>query len=132
LTTRISHIPEYRVVVPGKAVSFRSPNAGAYKRRVAMLARRVFARPCSQEHVQFLIDYFHADRRRMDVDNIAKAVMDALNAIAYRDDRQVRVVHAQAHYTGDTFVLPEGPADLVKPLAMYPEYLFLRVRAVSD
>jgi hypothetical protein len=57
--------------------------------------------------------------------------MDALNAIAYRDDRQVHVVRAQAHFTGDTFVLPEGSADLVKPLATYPEYLFLRVRAAD-
>jgi hypothetical protein len=67
--------------------------------------------------VQFLVDYFHAERRRMDMDNIVKAVLHALNGIAYRDDRQVHVVRAQAHFTGDTFVLPEGPADLVKSLA---------------
>src|SRR5262249_23929560 len=76
----VSRTPEYRIVIPGKAESFRSPNAAQYKRKVAALARRIFHRPCRQE-VQFLVDYFHAERRRMDMDNIVKAVMDWVNGI---------------------------------------------------
>ena len=32
---------------------------------------------------------YHGDRRRRDVDNVAKAVMDAMNGVGYDDDSQV-------------------------------------------
>jgi len=126
---RISRIPEYQIVVPGRAVSFRSPSAPAYKRIVAALAKRVFKQPLRGELVEFRIDYFHADRRRMDVDNVAKTILDALNKIAYRDDQQVRLVSVRAHSLATPLHIPGGPADLVKPLRQHSFYVFLRVRA---
>jgi Holliday junction resolvase RusA-like endonuclease len=123
--------PEYRIVVPGRAVSFRSPSASAYKRTVAALAKRVFKQPLKGQLVEFLIDYFHADKRRMDMDNVAKTVLDALNTIAYRDDQQVRLVSARAHSLAAPLRIWGGPADLVKPLQKHSFYVFLRVRAPS-
>jgi Holliday junction resolvase RusA-like endonuclease len=41
----------------------------------------------------------YKDKRRKDVDNIAGAVMDALNGIAYADDEQVFDLHSVKVYS---------------------------------
>ena len=128
MTTYQSRGIEYRIVVPGRAVSFRSPNASTYKDRVRCLGLVVFRRPLDGDRLVFLIDYFHRHRRRFDMDNVAKAVMDALTGVAYGDDIQVGSVTARAHFVGDILKIQRGPADLIKPLADYSEYLFVRVR----
>src|SRR6266446_9106923 len=126
--TRIIRATEYRFVIPGPAISFRSPKSGSYKRLVRRIAKGVFpSRVSSLPQVVFL-DYFHRSRRRVDVDNVAKCVLDALNGLAYKDDQQVRVQATEAHDLRESFILPVGPVDLIKPLRSYPEYLFVRVR----
>jgi len=47
---------------------------------------------------------FRAQRWPGDLDNLVKAVLDALNGIAWRDDRQIRELHAAL----ETGVLVEG------------------------
>ena len=126
--TRIERIPEYRIVVPGKAVSFRSPHARDYKKRVRRVARRVIPRAATDSKVEVRIDYFHESKRRFDMDNVAKCVIDALTGIAYEDDKQVRLQDAQAHSLTEVVYLEDGPVDLVKPLVEHNEYLFVRVR----
>ena len=119
--------PEYRVVVPGRAVSFRSPRARAYKKLIGDIARGVFSQPLSDSTINIHIDYFHTRRRRMDMDNVAKCVLDALTGVAYVDDRQVRLQAASAHWLQVPVYIEGGPVDLVKPLANYDEYLFIRL-----
>lgn len=121
-------ILEYRIVVPDRAISFRSQQASAYKRRVRNAARRVFPSPASNRIVSVLIDYFHTKPRRVDVDNVAKCILDALNGIAYVDDRQVTIERATAHSLQSVVHIPGGPVDVVKPLARLQEYVFIRVR----
>ncbi len=128
--TRVTHAVERRFVVPGRAVSFRSPSADAYKRQVRAIARRIFpGRPTSRP-IDVFVDYFHATRRRVDMDNVAKCILDSLNGIAYVDDRQVRRQTAQSYDLRSSVILGAGPVDLVKPLLRHSEYLFVRVRDV--
>ena len=122
--------PEYRIVIPGKAVSFRSPKSGDYKKLIQQAARVIFAKPIVGDIDEVRLDYFHLSRRRMDMDNIAKCVLDALNGIAYVDDRQVRLQTAEAHSLTSVVLITHGVVDLIKPLAQYDEYLFIRVREV--
>ena len=42
--------------------------------------------------------------KKPDIDNIIKAVLDALNGIAYKDDTQVVQVMAQKKYADKAFV----------------------------
>jgi Holliday junction resolvase RusA-like endonuclease len=118
---------EHRLVVPGQAISFRSPLAQSYKRRVARIARSQFARPLTGSTVEVRIDYFYAGRRRFDPDNVAKCILDGLNRIAYVDDRQVKLQSADAHCVDGTIYLHDVPVDLVKPLERYREYVFIRI-----
>jgi len=88
---RIYSTPEYRLVVPGRAISFRSSKCKEYKRLIRRAARPLFPKPLPGPRVTVKLDYFHTERRRVDMDNVAKCVLDALNGIAYVDDRQVRL-----------------------------------------
>lgn len=38
------------------------------------------------------VDYVPLDKRRRDIDNVAKTIMDSLNGVAWRDDSQVDIV----------------------------------------
>src|SRR5205814_500998 len=113
---------EYRFVVPGRAISFRSPLASAYKTRIAEISSEVISSPIAVP-VEVRIDYFHSRRRRVDVDNVTKAVLDGMNGIAYLDDRLATYAHTRAHRLDDVLFLPEGPIDLIKPLASFSEYV---------
>jgi Holliday junction resolvase RusA-like endonuclease len=129
---QLHKFPEYRLVLPGKAVSFRSPKAGVYKSLIQDAAHRIFVKPIAGDIVEVRLDYFHLSRRRMDMDNIAKCVLDALNGIAYVDDRQVRLQSAEAYSLASVIRITQGVVDLIKPLAQHEEYLFIRVREVDD
>ena len=123
--------PEYRVVIPGRAVSFRSPQAKDYKELIQSMAQNIFSQPLSDQTIDVRIDYFHTSRRRVDMDNVAKCVLDALNGVAYVDDRHVRLQAATAYWLQVPVRIEGGPVDLIKPLARYDDYLFIRVRGYS-
>jgi len=124
------HAVERRFVVPGRAVSFRSPLALRYKRRVRQIAQASFVRDPPTGQLDVFVDYFHRSQRRMDMDNIAKCILDALNGIAHVDDRQVRRQSSHGHDLTERIILSGGPVDLIKPLAVHSEYVFVRVREV--
>jgi Holliday junction resolvase RusA-like endonuclease len=130
---RIHHgSPEYRIVIPGKAISFRSPQAKKYKEIINNISKRIIPNPIIGNTVEIRLDYFHINKRLMDMDNIAKCVLDALTGIAYVDDRQVILQAATAHSLASIIIITNGIVDLIKPLAQYEEYLFIRVRNVID
>ncbi len=126
MTTHRSN-PEYRIVIPGKAASFRSPKARAYRKAIRQRARRLFPRPLPYEIIDVRMDYFHMGRRRVDMDNVAKCVLDALTGVAYADDKVVRLQTSAAYPLDQPVRLPGGPVDLIKPLARHNEYLFIRI-----
>jgi Holliday junction resolvase RusA-like endonuclease len=74
------------------------------------------------------MDYFYMRKRRVDMDNVAKCVLDALNGIAYIDDRYVRLQSTCAYQLREPQHIKSGPIDIIKPLARYNEYLFVRIR----
>lgn len=131
MTTLIENVAEYRFFVPGKAESFRSPKATLYKRKVRREARRVLKKPLQGFELNVILDYFHIAARRFDMDNVAKCVLDALNGIAYEDDRAVRWQTSASHFVGEPLLIPGGPIDLVKPLKQHDVYLFVRIRSHS-
>ena len=88
------------IVVPGRPVPKGRPRVvrgHAYtpaatvvaEHRIAFLARAVGARPIECP-VAVRAEFFFKDgRARADIDNLAKLVLDALNGVAFKDDRQV-------------------------------------------
>jgi Holliday junction resolvase RusA-like endonuclease len=127
----ILHNREYRFIVAGKAESFRTAAAPKYKAKVAQAASMVFAEPLANQMVEIRIDYFHLQSRRMDMDNVAKCIMDALTGIAYQDDKQVSSQRSSSHHLRKLFRLNDEPVDIIKPLKDYDEYVVVRVREVN-
>ena len=80
--------------------------------------------------MEIRIDYFHCRKRNFDMDNVAKAVIDALSKIAFYDDKQARLQSAEGHWLGGGYVVYNGPLDLIKPLRKYDEYTFIRIRHI--
>lgn len=87
-------------VVPGPPVPLQRARRGAggrfytpraskvYKDKVGWLARQAGVR-CLKGPVRLTVAVWVPDARRRDVDNVAKACMDALTGIAWQDDSQV-------------------------------------------
>lgn len=62
--------------------------------------------------VVMTIDFYNGNRRRRDLDNMAKLVLDALNGIAYADDHQVvelnlRKIHTTPEHARTVITLTE-------------------------
>jgi Holliday junction resolvase RusA-like endonuclease len=124
----VERLPEYRFVVPGKPESFSSPMALEYKRLVRREARKVLRKPLVGGEINVILDYFHATERRFDMDNVSKCILDALNGVAYKDDRSVRWQTSVSHFVGEPLWIEGGPVDLVKPLKRHDAYVFVRLR----
>ena len=62
----------------------------------AFLAMRGLA-PLTEDLV-VTIDFYLPDRRRRDLDNLSKAVLDACNRIVYQDDQQIVELHLTKSY----------------------------------
>ena len=58
--------------------------------------RKCKCRWCATEYALTIHAHF-PDLRTRDLDNVAKSIADALNSIAYRDDRQVCELHVYRH-----------------------------------
>jgi hypothetical protein len=63
----------------------------------------------------------------MDMDNVSKCILDALNGLAYADDKQVGLHKATDHDLSQWVSLSDS-VDLVKPLAEHDEYIIVRIR----
>lgn len=124
----VTRAREWRLIIPGRAYSFRSPDAGGYKTRVAQIARKVFPEPLTCG-VRVSLDYFHRGNRRMDMDNVSKCVLDALNEVGYLDDRQVEAQSSREHDLRNIVRLSDA-VDVVKPMRDHAEYVLVRIREV--
>lgn len=72
-------------VVKGRAFT---PKATAECERAIKLAARKMPKLSGHVSVQIFLTY--KSRVRPDLDNAAKTVLDALNGVAYEDDKQIR------------------------------------------
>ena len=92
-------------IVPGRPVpkgrprvvrghAFTPAATVAAERKIALIARIAGARPIGGP-VSIRAIFIFADRRtRGDVDNLSKLALDALNGVAFKDDRQVVRLYA--------------------------------------
>ena len=94
-------LPIYSFAVPGPPVPKQRPRRNAsgvwytptrtkrYEAKVAWCARSAGLSAPLTGPVRLEILLWLSDRRRRDVDNIAKSIVDGLNRIAWADDSQV-------------------------------------------
>lgn len=91
----------YKIIVPGRPVPKGRPRfnryTGAvytpqktieYENRVFFTAKQVIKEPLKGSVSVEIKVYTTA--KSMDIDNVAKSILDGLNGIAYKDDKQVK------------------------------------------
>ena len=122
---------EFLLVIPGRARSFSSPVAADYAGRIRSIAQQWIKAPFEANDIEVRLDYFHTGNRRVDMDNISKLVLDALNGVAYGDDLQVRIQASRAHRVDEVAWIGREVFDIVKPLEELDEYLVVRVSSAD-
>ena len=98
-----------RFEVPGEPRSKGRPRVtqrGTYTPKETLVAERIVRdawRATGEEPFRFQllveIDFYNGNKRRRDLDNMAKLVLDALNKEAYDDDNQVVELNLRKFYT---------------------------------
>ena len=100
--------PRFRIWIEGKPQSSHK-NAAAlarYKASIRKVASTVVSKPIRSPRVDIEIWFYASHLSRADVDNVIKPVLDALNGVAYQDDRQVRSVRVVAFPKDDHIGIP--------------------------
>jgi len=97
---------QIKIVIPGRPVPKGRPRFGrggnvytpkrtrGYEELVGWYAKQCMTEPL-EGNVALHIKAYVANNIFPDLDNIAKAIMDGLNGVAYKDDRQVMCLTVQ-------------------------------------
>ncbi len=96
-----------RLWIEGRPQSFRKNKASTsrYLERIKNAASALIPAPTESTRLDVEI-FFETERSlRADVDNVIKPILDALQGIAYLDDRQVRSVKVTALPSGEPYRL---------------------------
>lgn len=83
-------------VVRGRAYT---PKETVAAEKLVAAAYREASEHLFEHNVVVSIDFFNGNRRRRDIDNMAKLVMDALNGVAFVDDFQVVELNLRKFFT---------------------------------
>lgn len=102
---------EYRIVVPGRPKPKErprfSPRSGRAFTPKTTLDYEAYVRECSAGIVTepfegnaltFIVDVYFKQRNHGDLDNYVKIAQDALNKVAYRDDKQIKHMEGHLHF----------------------------------
>lgn len=74
----------------GKAVTFTPERTKAWEQVVAQYARMHWkGEPDGDGYWEVCLSFYRKSNRKADLDNLSKAVLDALNGIVWEDDKQV-------------------------------------------
>ena len=125
--------PEFEFQVQGPAVSAQAKN----RRRltdwamcVTAAARAAWPRdkPLMTGDVEVYISEFSQAATR-DRDNMAKPILDALQGVAYANDRQVKSVHIEWCDIGGAYVVRYMSPVVAAALSAGKEFIWVRVMA---
>ena len=87
-------VPKGRPRLGRDSHTYTPPRTKAYEKKVATIAKlAMLGRPPFEFSVSVTIYAFIKGRRRIDWDNIAKSITDAMNKIVYEDDSQIDEAH---------------------------------------
>ncbi len=126
---------DFVVVGIPRTAQTKSPKSREdWKQKVAQAARSRWpvGQPPFSADVKVTIIYFYEDITFIDVDAIAKYVLDGLEGVAYEDDRIVSdLTLRKANQLGDRSVA-NPPAVLADALGQYAQFVYVRVTEAPD
>ena len=83
----------------GKVSGYTDPKGKAWQDAISWKAKEAMAGNAPLEgRVQVYIQFWRDSRRKVDLDNLSKAVLDACNKIVWRDDKQIWKLELEKGY----------------------------------
>lgn len=76
----------------------------AYRDLVAMHLRAAYRGPPEAGPIRVVLGFYRSTKRRADIDNLAKTVLDAGTSIVWDDDSQILDLRAQISYRANPSV----------------------------
>jgi hypothetical protein len=122
-------------VVPGPPISNQSPGPGLQKWRatVAAEAQRRWRKAILQGPLKAIIINFHLDDEpSLDVDNMAKPILDAMQEIVFEDDRQIRQAELTHARIDVPFVVAGASMLLVSNIQAGKQFVYVRIEDPVD
>lgn len=79
------------------------PNTFKFERSAALMVSIIFSMPIPQSYSKkrrkWILDGYEHYTKKPDIDNLAKAVLDALNGVAWEDDSQIVTLNLRKEYS---------------------------------
>lgn len=114
-----------------KSIQSSSRSLSDWKNRVATVARCVFTLPLTADNVKVQITVYHNRLPTFDTDNVSKPIVDALNHIAYNDDKQVKDRTVRKRDLNGSYRIKGVPPELAVALAEGEDFVCIEVKILS-
>ncbi len=121
-------------IVKGRPVSIQAHAASRrrWMSRVQEAARGIFSQPLTDFDLKVQITFFYDEPPTFDMDNVSKPICDALNGIAYNDDRQLMERNSRKRYLKGSYHLEGVDPELVRALAESEEFVYIEITKVGE
>lgn len=107
-------MPEiYRFTVPGRprpkgrprfgrgGRAYTPPDTLKYEKEIRSVAETAGITPIESNDIHFVVNVYFRNKTHGDVDNYVKIAQDALNKVAYNDDKQIKHIEGHLYYDAD-------------------------------
>lgn len=103
-------------------------NLAAWRATVAGEARKQWTKPLIVGELKAIIINFHqGNKPSLDVDNLSKPVLDAMQQIVYDDDRQIRQAEISHQKMGALYSIAGVSKLLVNMLQSEQQFVYVRL-----
>lgn len=132
-TSRMGFTPRL-VVVTGHPVSIQGDSKPKtyWKSKVAAEAVKVCPSQLLDQDLVITITFFHERKPRFDTDNVCKPICDALNGIAYQDDKQLIERHARLRDLNGAFHIKGVAPEIATAIANGSEFVSIEITKLGS
>ena len=122
-------------VVPGPPISNQSPGLNLQNWRTAVAAEALkhwSAATLAGKLKAIIINFHTGDKPSVDVDNMSKPILDAMQNIVYEDDRQIRQAEITHLRIDASLVFVGAPKVLVAAVQAGDQFVYVRIEDPVD
>ncbi|MFC7724166.1 RusA family crossover junction endodeoxyribonuclease [Nocardioides sp. GCM10028917] len=125
--------PIVEFVVPGRPISAQAKNSTLKKDwqdDVAAAASAAFgSAPPEPGALAVVIAYYEPGKWQLDLDNMAKPILDAMTGIVWKDDKQLTDVYCARRNLGGAYIV-QGMSSVLAPAFVHGSQ-FVHIRVVT-
>ena len=84
---------------------FLSNDGAAYKGQIIWAAKQAMKGVELMKQTKVTIEFFFNDKRRRDLDNCLKLVLDSMTGVVYKDDSDIQEIHAYRYFNQEPKII---------------------------